>query len=40
MADEVIEYCEDQDLIGHLLAAVRRANPRQYSRFEGRLQGG
>ncbi len=36
--DKVIEYCAVQLLFRELLEAVKKANPRQYARFEGRLR--
>ncbi len=39
MADEVIEYCDNQHIMDELLRAVKEDNPRQYARFEARLRG-
>jgi hypothetical protein len=39
MVDKVIEFCAIQYLFKELLEAVKKANPRQYARFEGRLRG-
>ena len=37
MAGDLVDYCHDNQLWEELLAAVRRANPNQYARFEPRL---
>jgi Tol biopolymer transport system component len=34
MVDEVIDYCQTRLLWDELLAAIKEANPRQYTRFE------
>ncbi len=38
MVGEVIGYCQAQHLMDELLSQVKEANPRQYARFEPRLQ--
>lgn len=40
MVDHIIDYCETRLLFGELMVAIRRANPRQYSRFESELRAG
>jgi tetratricopeptide (TPR) repeat protein len=34
MAEEVIDYCTSRELLGKLLAEVKRENPRQYKRHQ------
>jgi hypothetical protein len=35
----LLDYCIRQEEVDDLLAAVRKANPKQYQRFEGELRG-
>ena len=37
MTEKTITYCHKQDCLGDLLAEVKKANPRQYARFESQL---
>jgi hypothetical protein len=38
MVEKALIYCEDHALMSELLSEVKRANPRQYARFEPQLQ--
>ena len=35
----LLDYCERQEQVDGLLAAVRKANPKQYERFAGQVTG-
>jgi hypothetical protein len=37
IVDTTLDYCQDQGLLGVLLAEVKRENPRRYAQFESRL---
>jgi len=38
LVDTTLDYCQDQGLLGVLLAEVKRENPRRYAQFEPRLR--